>query len=80
MNNITTGKLTNIEAAAKSPHAWPVEDIRLASPTGNVYISFEVLNVNARRYSFQAARKLNKAVTATAGRDSGRTIFQNTWN
>ena len=80
MNRITTGMLTKRDAAAKSPHACPVEEMRLASPTGSVYISLEVLNVRAKSYSFQAARKLNKAVTATAGSESGRTTFQNTWN
>ena len=33
-------------------------------------MSLEVLNVRASRYSFHAARKLNKAVTATAGSES----------
>ena len=65
-------------AAAKSPHACPVEDINEASPTGKVYMSFEVLKVRARRNSFQAARKLNNAVTATAGIDNGKTTLVKT--
>ena len=79
-NNNATGRLTKILAAAKSPHAWPVEEINDARPTGNVYMSLEVLKVRARRNSFHAARKLNRAVTATAGIDNGRTTFVKTWN
>jgi hypothetical protein len=77
-NSNATGRLTSILAAAKSPHACPVEDIKEASPTGSVYISFEVLKVRAKRNSFHAARKLNNAVTATAGNESGRTTLVNT--
>ncbi len=43
-----------------------------------MYIDSLVLKVSASRNSFHAARKEKRAVTATAGRDSGRTIFQNT--
>ena len=52
----------------------------MPDPTGSVYISFEVLNVNASKNSFQAAKKLNNAVTAIAGVDRGNTTFVNTWN
>ena len=55
-----------------------LRQIKEANPTGSVYMSFEVLNVNARRNSFHAARKLNKAVTAIAGVDNGKTTFVNT--
>ena len=79
-NNSATGRLTRKLAAAKSPHACPVEEISEANPTGRVYISFEVLNVKASKNSFHAARKLNNAVTAMAGVDNGNTTFVNTWN
>ena len=72
--------LTSILAAAKSPQACPVEDIIEARPTGNVYMSLEVLNVRASKNSFQAAKKLKRPVTATAGTDRGRTTFVKTWN
>ena len=72
--------LTNMLAAAKSPHDWLVEDIMEARPTGSVYMSFEELKVKASKNSFQAARKENNAVTATAGRDRGRIIFTNISN
>ena len=61
MNSTTTGKLTSKLAAAKSPHDWPVEDIIEARPTGSVYMSFDVLNVNASKNSFHAARNENKS-------------------
>ena len=67
-------------AAAKSPQAWPVAEISEARPTGSVYISLEVLNVSAKRNSFHAAKKLNNAVTATAGNDRGKTTLVNTCN
>ena len=38
----------------------------------------DVLKTSARRNSFQAARKENKAVTATAGSDNGRTMRRKT--
>ena len=75
INRITTGRLTSKLAAAKSPQDWPVDEIIDARPTGNVYISFEVLNVNANKNSFHAARNENNAVTAIAGSDRGRMIF-----
>jgi hypothetical protein len=77
-NNNATGRLTSKLAAAKSPHACPVEEINEARPTGSVYMSFDVLNVNASKNSFHAARKLNNAVTATAGKDNGRTTLVKT--
>ena len=49
-----------------------------ASPTGKVYMSFDVLNVKASKNSFHAARKLNSAVTATAGKESGSTTLVKT--
>ena len=53
-------------------------DIIDASPTGKVYMSFDVLNV-ASKNSFHAARKLNSAA-ATAGKESGSTTLVKTWN
>ena len=58
--------------------ACPVLEIMDARPTGKVYISLDVLNVSARRNSFHAAKKLKSAVTATAGRESGRTTLVKT--
>ena len=55
-------------------------EIKDANPTGKVYISSLVLKVNANKNSFQAARKLNRAVTATAGIDNGSTTLVKTWN
>ena len=43
-------------------------------------MSFDVLNVKASKNSFHAARKLNSAVTATAGKESGSTTLVKTWN
>ena len=75
MNSTTTGKLTSKLAAAKSPHDCPVEEIIEARPTGSVYMSFDVLNVNASKNSFHAARNENRAVTAIAGSESGKMIL-----
>ena len=58
----------------------PVDEIIDARPTGNVYMSFEVLKVNASKNSFHAARNENNAVTAIAGSDNGRIIFANISN
>ena len=67
--------LIRIEAAAKSPQyespACAEETIE-AKPTGSVYLSVSERKVSAKRYSFQAARKENKHVTATAGSERGK--------
>ena len=39
-----------------------------------------VLNVNASKNSFHAARKLNNPVTATAGKERGKTTLVKIWN
>ena len=72
------GQTDQQAGGSKSPHACPVLEIMDARPTGKVYISLDVLNVSARRNSFHAAKKLNSAVTATAGRESGRTTLVKT--
>lgn len=67
--------LIRIEAAAKSPqYESPAcaEETIDARPTGKVYLSVSERNVKAKRYSFQAARKENRHVTATAGSERGK--------
>ena len=55
-----------------------VEEIIEASPTGRVYMLFEVLKVKASKNSFHAARKEKSAVTAIAGSDKGSTTLVKT--
>ncbi|MNY81525.1 hypothetical protein D3C86_2231260 [compost metagenome] len=51
----------------------------MARPTVRVCsFGLVMVNTSGRMYSFHAPRKVNKAVTARAGRSKGRMIRKNT--
>ena len=64
MKSKTIGIAAIIDKAAKSPQSCFVGDIKDARPTGSVQLSLLVLNVRAKRNSFQAAKKEKSEVTA----------------
>src|SRR3989337_693142 len=77
MKRITTGMETMRLRAAYSFQKMFGGWTRLEIPTGSVKLRSWDMNVNARSHSFHAERNENRAVTASAGSDSGRMTRRN---
>ena len=75
INNITTGILTKIAAAAYSPHCVDKLDWNDFNPNGNVYSWVSCKTIAATTYSLQLDIKLNNAVITIAGVERGIIIL-----